>query len=202
VTGKRSIKTDGPAAARPANPPADSKAASGLLLVGKFGGAQGVRGEIRVRSFTQDPLAIAEYHNLLDASGQRRFRILKARPYKDGVLIAQVEGVSDRTAAEALTNLDLYIRRDDLPEPDEDEFYHADLIGLEARLEDGTVYGTVLRVENYGAGDILEIQRHGAEEIMLVFSKANVPHVDIAGGFVTINPPAEIEAPPPDDAST
>ena len=196
MTVKRSIKTDGPAAAHPAKPPADSKPASGLLLVGKFGGAQGVRGEIRVRSFTQEPLAIAEYKTLLDSSGQRPFRILKARPYKDGVLIAQVEGVSDRTAAEALTNLDLYIRRDDLPEPDEDEFYHADLIGLEARLEDGTVFGTVLRVENYGAGDILEIKRMDGDEVMLLFSKANVPHVDIARGFVTVNPPAEIEAPP------
>jgi 16S rRNA processing protein RimM len=201
VTGKRSIKTDGPATARPPKPPADSKPASGLLLVGKFGGAQGVRGEIRIRSFTQDQLAITEYKTLLDSSGQRRFRILKARPYKDGVLIAQVEGVSDRTAAEALTNLDLYIRRDDLPEPEEDEFYHADLIGLEARLEDGTVFGMVLHVENYGAGDILEIKRLDGEEVMLIFSKANVPRVDIAGGYVTINPPAEIEASPTGEVS-
>ncbi|MCC2096632.1 MAG: ribosome maturation factor RimM [Hyphomicrobiales bacterium] len=178
--------------------PAEPSSASGLLLVGKFGGAQGVRGEIRLRSFTQDPLAIAAYQTLLDSSRQRRFRIKKARLLKDAVLIVQVEGVSDRTAAEALTNIDLYIRRDDLPEPDEDEFYHTDLVGLDARLADGTVFGSVLRIENFGAGDILEIRQPDGEEVMLAFTKANVPEIDIAGGFLIVQPPAETEAPPPE----
>lgn len=177
----------------PASPQAGTKPAGGLLLVGKFGGAQGVRGEIRIRSFTQDPMMLASYRNLLDASGTRTFVIKKARLAKEGVLIAQIDGVNDRTAAETLTNIDLFIRRDDLPEPQEDEFYVADLIGLEAKLVDGTYFGAVTRVDNFGAGDILTITKADASIVDLIFDKNTVPTVDLAGGAITVNLPDEIE---------
>jgi len=181
-------------AASPSNPPASPEPASELLLVGKFGAPQGVRGEIRIRSFTQDPLAIAGYEGLTDASGQTRFKIEQARPFKDGVLVARIAGVDDRTAAAKLTNLDLYIHRRDLPETGEDEYYVADLIGLAVRLENGERIGAVAQVDNFGAGDILTIAKDDGPELQLLFSRANVPVVNLADGWIAIAPPAEVEA--------
>lgn len=168
--------------------------AADIVLVGKFGAPQGVRGEIRIRSYTDDPMAIASYGELSDATGTRRFRIVSARPLKDSMLVARIEGVGERSLAETLTNIDLYVPRARLPAPDEDEYYHADLIGLEARLADGLAYGRIVRIENYGAGDILEILRPDGDEAMIAFTRANVPTVDIRGGFVVVVPPQEIEA--------
>jgi 16S rRNA processing protein RimM len=175
------------------NQSAGATPASGLLLVGKFGGAQGIRGEIRIRSYTQDPVALARYSTLLDASGTRTFRIQKARALKEGMLVAQVEGVKDRTAAEALTNIDLYIQRAALPAADEDEFYIADLIGLEARSSGGTRFGAVTQVDNFGAGDILTIVQDEGPEIQLLFNKTNVPDINLDGRWLTIVLPVEIE---------
>ena len=180
--------------ASPSGPPASPEPASGLLLVGKFGAPQGVRGDIRIRSFTQDPLALAGYEGLTDASGQTRFVIDQARLLKDGVLIACIAGVNDRTAAAKLTNLDLYIHRDDLPETGEEEYYVADLIGLEARLNSGKRIGTITQVDNFGAGDILTIAQDDGAELQLLFSRANVPDVNLAEGWIAIAPPAEVDA--------
>lgn len=164
------------------------------ILVGRFGAPHGVRGEIRVKSFTADPLALADYKGLSDAQGLKSFRITLARPIKDDLLIVRLAGIADRSSAQALTNVDIYMERSNLPQTDEDEFYHSDLIGLGARLQDGTAMGTILRVLNFGAGDILEIQPEQGDTLLIAFTKANVPQIDLKNGFVTIVPPAETEA--------
>ncbi len=111
--------------------------AKGLILLGRFGAAHGVRGEIRLQSFTSDPLAIAAYDGLTDKSGTRNFRLRAVRPQGKDMLVAQVEGVDDRAGAEALNRVELYVARDKLPAPEEDEFYIADLIGLRAETAEG-----------------------------------------------------------------
>ena len=165
-----------------------------LVLVGRFGAAHGVRGELRLKSFTEDPAAIRGYAPLTDASGARKFVLSALRVVKDDMCVVRVEGVADRDAAEKLTNIDLYVARENLPPPDEDEFYQADLIGLEAVTESGEAYGTIERVLDFGAGDILEIcPPDGGETRLVPFTKAAVPLVDIAARRVVIVPPVEIE---------
>jgi 16S rRNA processing protein RimM len=165
-----------------------------LVLVGRFGAAHGVRGEIRLKSFTADPKAIAAYGPLTDVGGTAKFVLASLRLVKDDICVARVEGIGDRTAAERLTNLDLFVPRAQLPPPDADEFYQADLIGLAACLEDGREIGRIERVLDFGGGDILEIRRSaGGETLLVPFTRAAVPHVDIARGRVTIVPPAEID---------
>ena len=162
----------------------------------RFGAPHGVRGELRLKSFTGDPAAVADYENLQDETGKRSFRIEAARPVKDDMLVVRIAGVRDRDAAAALTNLDLYVDRAALPPANEDEFYHSDLIGLRAELADGALYGTILRVLNFGAGDILEIAPASGDTILLPFTKAAAPSVDIAGGRVIVSPPVEVETDP------
>ncbi len=171
-----------------------------LVLVGRFGAAHGVKGEIRLKSFTQDPAAIGDFTALQDETGTRKFRIEHLRHIRDDLFVARLSGVRDRNVVEALTNVDLYVARTDLPPPDEDEFYHADLIGLRAELADGTLYGTILRVLNFGAGDILEIAPTEGETVLLPFTKAVVPRVDIAGKRVVVELPDEIEVKEDDEA--
>lgn len=166
-----------------------------LILLGRFGAAHGVRGEIRLQSFTGDPMAIGGYGALTDKSGKRAFEILNLRPQGKDMLVARVKGVESRDAAEALTGVEVYIDRDRLPAPDEDEFYLADLIGLRAETADGAEIGRVLGLRNFGAGDILEIApTGGGETLMFAFTKTVVPVVSVAEGRVVIDPPAEIEA--------
>ncbi|HEX4767088.1 MAG TPA: ribosome maturation factor RimM, partial [Lichenihabitans sp.] len=126
------------------------------ILVGVFGAAQGIKGEIRIKSFTADPKAIAAYGPLMAPDG-RIFRLLAVRPLKDDMLVARVEDISTRSEAELLTGVELFIDRSRLPAPDDEEFYHADLIGLAAELTDGRVLGTIRAVENFGGGDLLDI---------------------------------------------
>jgi 16S rRNA processing protein RimM len=169
-------------------------AASTLVLVGRLGAAHGVRGEIRLKSHTGDPAAIATYGPLRDPISGRTFVIESIRHIRDDLFVTRLQGVRDRSAAEALCNTDLYVDRSVLPPPDEEEFYHSDLIGLEAVLEDGSPFGKVLDVLNFGAGDILEIRAAtGGETLLLPFTKAVVPHVDLAAGRITVAPPAEVE---------
>lgn len=168
----------------------------GRIAVGRFGAPHGVRGEIRIKSYTADPLAIAGYRELQDRSGARKFRITNARHVKDDILVARVAGCADRTAVEALVNEELFIARAQLPAPEEDEFYLNDLIGLEARLRDGTRYGRIANVHNFGAGDILEIDTGAAETAMLPFTKVAVPEVYMEAGYIVVDPPAEIEGEP------
>jgi len=172
----------------------NEKTPTGLVEVGVLGAPHGVKGEMRLKSFTADPLGIQDYQPLTDKTGQRRFVIRSARLIKDDMLVVSLEGVADRTAAEALTNLALFILRDQLPEPDEEEFYHADLIGLVAKTPDGAVIGTVTAVHDFGAGDILDIAPSLEGPSLLVpFTKANVPVVDPAAQTLTVILPDEIE---------
>lgn len=167
------------------------------ILVGRFGAAHGVKGEIRLKSFTQSPAAIADYQPLFDASGARRFSIKTLRPLKEDLFIARVAGIEDRASAESLNNLELFAPRAALPPTDEDEFYIADLIGLAAVDASGQTMGRVVDVVNFGAGDILEIApQAGGETRLFPFTKKVVPEIDMAGGRLTLVPPAEIEAEP------
>jgi len=156
------------------------------LALGHIAGAHGIRGEVLITSYTETPDGIADYGPLQDEAGGRRFDITVVRVTPKGV-IARIAGIADRTAAEALKGTRLYIERAELPEPEPDTYYHADLIGLRADLADGTPLGKIISVQNYGAGDLLEIRRAGRGDTVLVpFTLAVVPAVDIAEGRVVI----------------
>ncbi len=163
-----------------------------LVLVGIFGAAHGVRGEVRLKSYTGDPLAIADYPRLTDESGKTKFKIVSARPIKDDILVVRVDGVADRTAAEKLTNTSIYMPRADLPPADEDEFYHADLLGLRAETREGALIGTIANVLNFGAGDILDVRPEIGDNLLLPFTKKVVPIVEIANKRVIVDMPEEV----------
>lgn len=172
------------------------------ILVARIGAPHGVRGEVRFFPFTQDPMAVLDYQPLTDKDGRRTVRILSLRPAKDH-FVARIAGIDDRTAAEALTQLELYADRDRLPvEEDGDTFYHADLMGLAVEGEDGTRLGTVTALHDFGAGDILEyVPAKGGKSLMVPFTKAAVPVVDVKGGRVVlaadfIEPEGQEKAPP------
>ncbi|WP_142849623.1 ribosome maturation factor RimM [Telmatospirillum sp. J64-1] len=165
------------------------------VCVGVIVGAQGVRGAVRVKSFTADPLDVAAYGPVSDEQGKRSFR-LKVVGEAKGVVICTIAGVTDRDAAEALKGVTLHVDRASLPEPEEDEFYHADLIGLAAELSDGSPFGRVRGIYDFGAGDVIEIGRNDGTVIMLPFTKAVVPMVDVKAGRLVVEPPPEVEAKP------
>jgi 16S rRNA processing protein RimM len=162
------------------------------ICIAQIGAAHGVRGELRLKSFTADPLSVTRYGPLETEDGKRRFEIETARPAKD-MLVVRLKGVADREAAERLTNLRLYVARERLPSPADDEFYYADLIGLAAVTADGAPFGTVKALHNFGAGDLLEIEpASGGNTLLLPFTAAVVPVVDVKGGRVVIAPPDEV----------
>jgi 16S rRNA processing protein RimM len=165
------------------------------VIVARIGAAHGVRGEVRLWAFTQDPLAVAGYGPLETKDGARRFEIETVRAASDH-LVARLKGVADRDAAQALTNLDLYVPRDRLPAIDEDDtYYHSDLIGLDAMSADGVRIGTVHAVHDFGAGSVLEITPLGnGETLMLPFTETTVPKIDLDAKQIVVVPPAEIEA--------
>ena len=158
---------------------------SGQILVGVIGAAHGVRGDLRLKSYTGAPEAIANYGPLSTEDG-RLLRIAAARRLKDDILVVRLEGIEDRDAAESLTNTRLYIDRARLPPSDPDEFYHADLIGLRAETSGGDLIGYVVALQNFGAGDLLEIAPAGSESLLVPFSKAFVPIVDLAAGRIVV----------------
>jgi len=168
--------------------------------MGRIGAAHGIKGEVRVTAFTEDPLALLDYNPLDTDRPGLRVTITEARVAKN-VLVARITGVNDRNAAEALGGVSLYVSRDRLPATeDEDDFYHTDLIGLEARLEDGSLLGTVTAVENFGADDLLDIRLAGSRRsVYFPFTRAVVPALDIAGGHLTVVvPEGWLEETPPD----
>ncbi|MGD9540134.1 ribosome maturation factor RimM [Methylocystis sp.] len=166
-----------------------------LVLLGRFGAPHGVRGEVRLQSYTSDPLAIAVYDGLTDKLGACKFKLLSVRPQGKDMLVAKVEGVADRTGAEALNGVELYLPREKLPAPEEEEFYVADLIGLRAETRDGALIGMIVAVRNFGAGDMLEVAPiGGGETLMFPFTRAAVPVVSVTGGRAVIEPPEEVEA--------
>ncbi|MER8768710.1 ribosome maturation factor RimM [Mesorhizobium sp. M0960] len=154
-----------------------------------IGAAHGIKGELRVKSFTGDPLALADYGPLYARDG-RAFQIVDIRP-ANTVVVVRFKGVSDRNAAEALAGTELFVDRSVLPdEGEEDEFYHADLVGLEVKDDTGAVIGKVVAVHNFGGGDILDVTLAGRKGVLIPFTQAAVPEVSIAGGFVRIDPAA------------
>ena len=164
-----------------------------LVLVGIFGAAHGVRGEIRLKSYTPDPAAIGDYGPLKSIKGEV-FELLTLRPVKDDMFVARIKGITDRNGVQALTNTELFVPRSQLPPPDEDEFYYSDLIGLRAETSEGVVLGVVRSVENYGAGDIIEIAPEAGETLLLPFTKAVVPKVELANKRIIVELPDEIDA--------
>lgn len=165
------------------------------ILLGTIGAAHGIKGEVRIVSHTQDPEAIAAYGPLDTDRPGLQVTIEAARLNKN-VLIARLKGVRDRNAAEALNGVALFIGRDRLPEnEDEDDFYHADLIGLEARLEEsGVSIGAVIALPNYGAGDLIEIRDpRSGDTFLYPFTKAVVPRISLAEGYLTIAPPLDAD---------
>ncbi|MBL6453699.1 16S rRNA processing protein RimM [Belnapia sp. T6] len=159
------------------------------ILVGEIGRPHGVRGLVKLRSFTADPAAIADYGPLTNEDGTRRYDLILLA---EG--LARVEGVADRDAAARLTGTRLYAERDRLPPPEEEEYYLADLIGLRAETEAGGSLGIIHAVEDHGAGAFLVLE--GPPERLLPFTRAVVPVVDLAGGRVVVVPPEEIVVPP------
>ena len=155
----------------------------------QIGAAHGIKGEVKLKSFTTDPEAVARYGPLETEDGGRVFQIEALRAARDH-LVARLAGVRDRNAAEALAGMRLYVARAALPEPAADEFYHADLIGLIAEDRDGAALGTVVAIHDFGAGDLLELRpREGGNTVMLPFTSHTVPVVDIAGRRIVIDPP-------------
>jgi 16S rRNA processing protein RimM len=164
------------------------------ICVAQIGAAHGIRGEVKLRSFTEEPMAVTAYGPLESEDGTRRFTIEALRPAKDH-FVARLAGIDDRDAAERLTGLKLYVSRERLPPvEDEETFYHADLIGLAAVTPDGAPLGTVTAIHNFGAGDLVEIRpQGGGATLMVPFTDLAVPEIDLAAGRMVVVPPAVTE---------
>ncbi len=161
----------------------------GAVCVGVITGAKGVKGRVRIKSFTEDPAMVAAYGPVSDEAGGRQMR-LKVEQVSKVMVTARIAGIDDRNAAEALKGCRLYVDRDRLPPADEDEFYHCDLIGLAAVLPGGETLGPVCAVHNFGAGDVLEIDRIGHKgTVMVPFTRQVVPVIDFKARVVRITPP-------------
>ena len=165
----------------------------GHVLLAVVTGALGLKGEVKLKTFTADPDGLARYGVLFGPDG-RRFEVVLLRPAKPGEAVAMLKGITGRTQAEALKGLRLFVPRNVLPAPDEDEFYHADLIGLAAHDGDGRLVGTVSAIHNFGAGDVIELMRGDGDSVHLAFTRHTVPVIDIPGGRITVAvPPDEDE---------
>jgi 16S rRNA processing protein RimM len=162
------------------------------VCVARIGAAHGVRGAVKLWTFTEDPLAVQSYGPLMTKDGARQFEIANLREAKDH-LVATFKGVATRNDAEKLNGIELYVPREKLPATDDDEYYHADLIGLAAVSATDEPLGRVIAIHNFGAGDIIEIAPEKGATMLLPFTNAVVPTVDIAGGRVVIELPQEIE---------
>ncbi|HKQ95520.1 MAG TPA: ribosome maturation factor RimM [Aestuariivirgaceae bacterium] len=159
------------------------------VLLGVVAAPHGVRGLVRIKSFTEDPMAVGTYGPLSDESGKKEYRV-EALSAARGAVLARIEGVADRTAAEALRGLRLFVERQRLPHTGEREWYEADLIGLAAVGTDGRNWGKVIAFHDFGAGSVMEV----SGGVMLPFTDEAVPEIDVAGGKVLIDPPAGLLA--------
>ena len=169
------------------------------ICVARIGAAHGVRGAVKLWTFTEDPLAVKAYGPLLTKDGARQFEVTHAREAK-GHLVATLKGIATREDAERLNGIELYIARDKLPATSEDEYYQADLIGLAAVDAANEPLGRVIAIHNFGAGDIIEIAPPHGATMLLPFTNAVVPSVDLEGGRVVIELPKEIEGDDPSSA--
>ena len=158
------------------------------ICLGAIAGAHGVKGEVKIKTFTEVPLDIASYGALVSEDGNNTFSILSVRPDKIGV-VAKIDGLDDRDDAQKLKGTRLYVYRDALPEVEDDTWYHADLIGLDVKAEDDSKIGVVVGVYNFGAGDMVEITPvEGEENIFIPFTLDAVPTVNIKQGFIVARP--------------
>jgi 16S rRNA processing protein RimM len=162
------------------------------ICVARIGAAHGVRGAVKLWTFTQDPLAVKAYGPLRTKDGVRQFEVTQARQAKDH-LVATFKGVTTREEAERINGIELYVAREQLPDTGNGEYYHADLIGLAAVTASDAPLGRVVAIHNFGAGDIIEIAPPTGATMLLPFTNAVVPTVDLAGGRVVIELPREIE---------
>jgi 16S rRNA processing protein RimM len=174
---------------------------AGHICIARIGAAHGVRGAVKLWTFTEDPLAVRAYGPLMTKDGARSFEVASAREAK-GHLVATLKGVGSREDAERLNGIELYVAREKLPATDQDEYYHADLIGLAAVTPAKASLGRVVAIHNFGAGDIIEIAPPHGPTMLLPFTNAVVPTVDLAGGSVVIELPDEIEGDTADDTGT
>jgi len=165
---------------------------SALICVARIGAAHGVRGAVKLWTFTEDPMAVRRYGPLVSKDGKRQFEVAQAREAKDH-LVATFKGVTTRDEAERLNGIELYVAREKLPATDEGEYYHSDLIGLAAVTTAGEALGRVLAIHNFGAGDIIEIAPPNGATMLLPFTNAVVPEVDLNSGRVVVALPQEIE---------
>jgi 16S rRNA processing protein RimM len=168
------------------------------ICVARIGAAHGVRGAVKLWAFTEDPLAVKHYGPLTTKDGARQFEVTHVREAKDH-LVATLKGVATREDAERLNGIELYIAREKLPDTDDDEYYHADLVGLAAVNAANEPLGRVVAIHNFGAGDIIEIAPAHGPTMLLPFTNAVVPIVDLAAGRVVVELPKEIEG---DDVPT
>jgi 16S rRNA processing protein RimM len=162
------------------------------ICIARIGAAHGVRGAVKLWTFTEDPLAVKQYGPLTTKDGARQFEVATAREAK-GHLVATLTGIATREEAERLNGVELYIARDKLPATSEDEYYHADLIGLAAVTPANEPLGQVIAIHNFGAGDIIEIAPPQGATMLLPFTNAVVPSVDLKGGRVVVELPQEID---------
>ncbi|RVU39694.1 16S rRNA processing protein RimM [Hwanghaeella grinnelliae] len=170
-----------------------TKQASDLVLVGVVTAPHGVRGLVKVKSFTEEPSDMVAYGLLSDQTGRKTFQMDIVGEAK-GQLIVRMDGIADRNAAEDLKGQKLFIHRSALPETEEDEFYHADLIGLRTVLADGSPHGLIKAVYDFGAGDLLEVALDDAGMTYLPFTREVVPTIDLVAGTATVIPPTEVDA--------
>ena len=166
------------------------------ICVARIGAPHGVRGAVKLWTFTEDPLAVRHYGPLLTKDGARQFEVTHVREAK-GHLVATLKGIATREEAERLNGVELYVARERLPDTSEDEYYHADLIGLAAVDAAGEPLGRVIAIHNFGAGDIIEVAPPNGATMLLPFTNAVVPTVDLEGGRVVIELPDEIEGEDP-----
>jgi 16S rRNA processing protein RimM len=163
-----------------------------MVCVGVVTGARGLKGEVRIRSFTAEPADIVAYGPVWDKAGERSFR-MRITGQSKGQIVANVEGIADRDDAEALKGQELYVPRDALPEPEDEEYYHVDLLGLRAELAEdpsgtGGFLGRVRGVHDFGAGSMIEVDGGPAGVLVVPFTRVAVPVVDVAGGRIVIAP--------------
>lgn len=173
---------------------APSSTEATLVAVGVITGAQGIRGQVKLRSFTTDPYAITEYGALMNATGSKRYDIRIDGANKGG-LFATIKGVNDRNAAEAMKGTELFADKANIPPADEDEFYYDELIGLEVRDATGTALGRVAAMYDFGAGDIIEISLTAGGKEMYPFTKQNFPEIHVKDGYITAELPEIVDTP-------
>ncbi len=162
------------------------------VLLGVVIGAQGLKGGVRVKTFTESPEKLAAYGPLHTKDG-RALAVVSAKSGKDGALV-MFKDISDRNVAEALKGTELYVKRSALPEIDAEEFYHADLVGLRAEDTEGRAMGVVRALHNFGAGDVIELMRDDGDEVFLPFTREVAQEIDIVNGRIVIAAPEEVEA--------